>query len=545
MATSPALRRALFLRSLGDEELLSLGETLTREEFARGQEIWSQGSTAEALYIIEKGSVEVIREEPGHDPQRLATLVPGDTLGEAELFARQPRMASARALAPAVLLRWGRRDLSKFLQQHPTALASLRFTALSRMRALRLRFHWLEQGETIHGLTGKHPILLYQGLFLPVLLLAIAGFLLIWSFSGGAPLAAWASAAVALVGFGFGLYQWIDWGNDYYIVTDRRAVWLEKVVGLYDSRHEAPLRMVLSVSTTTDVSGRMMDYGDVVIRTFTGQLRFHTVGSPHEMAAIIEELWRRAKEHEQQADKETIVETLHDRLGPSAEPAPEPTPPERLPPDIGLDRWTFQVRFEDKGVITYRKHWAVLLRATLLPATLILVVVGLLGARVGGLMQGLSLATTLTGAAVLLIPFILWWLYQYVDWANDIYQIAGDQIVDIRKKPLATEERKVAPLENILGTEVDRKGLAGLILNYGNVIANVGTTQFVFQGVYDPSGVQQDIVRAQEAFLERKQRAERDRRREEMVEWLGAYHREIGPGSSTTLAPDEGNDDRP
>jgi len=85
-----------------------------------------------------------------------------------------------------------------------------------------------------------------------------------------------------LIGFGFGLYQWIDWGNDYYIVTDRRAIWLEKVIGLYDSRHEAPLRMVLSVSTTTDVSGRMMDYGDVVIRTFTGQLRFHTVGSPRE-----------------------------------------------------------------------------------------------------------------------------------------------------------------------------------------------------------------------------------------------------------------------
>jgi len=69
------------------------------------------------------------------------------------------------------------------------ALASLRFTALSRTRALRLRFRWLEEGETIHGLAGKHPILLYQALFLPILLLAIAGFLLFWSFSGGTPVA--------------------------------------------------------------------------------------------------------------------------------------------------------------------------------------------------------------------------------------------------------------------------------------------------------------------------------------------------------------------
>jgi hypothetical protein len=87
--------------------------------------------------------------------------------------------------------------------------------------------------------------------------------------------------------------------------------------------------------------------------------------------------------------------------------------------------------------------------------------------------------------------------------------------------------RKVAPLDNILGTEVDRKGLLGLLLNYGDVIANVGTTQFVFQGIYNPSGVQLDIVRSQEALFQRKKLAEKDRRRGEMVEWIDAYHREI------------------
>ncbi|MEW6568144.1 MAG: hypothetical protein AB1449_08260, partial [Chloroflexota bacterium] len=187
----------------------------------------------------------------------------------------------------------------------------------------------------------------------------------------------------------------------------------------------------------------------------------------------------------------------------------------------------FQLRFEDQGVITYRKHWAVLLRATFTPALLILVVVGMIGAGLGGLLGNPSLGSTL-GLATVLVPLGLWWLYQYADWANDIYQVTGDQIVAIHKKPLAREERKVAPLENILGTEVGRKGLAGLLLNFGDVIANVGTTQFIFQGVYDPSGVQQDILRALQAHLERKQQAERDQRREEMLEWLGAYHRQVG-----------------
>jgi hypothetical protein len=120
-------------------------------------------------------------------------------------------------------------------------------------------------------------------------------------------------------------------------------------------------------------------------------------------------------------------------------------------------------------------------------------------------------------------------VYQYADWANDLYQITPDQIIDTYKKPLAREERKVAPLDNILGTEVVRRGLIGLLLNYGKVIAEVGTTKFDFEGVFNPVAVQQDIVRAQEAFMQRKQRSDRQRRLNEMVEWFSIYHQDIAP----------------
>ncbi len=142
-------------------------------------------------------------------------------------------------------------------------------------------------------------------------------------------------------------------------------------------------------------------------------------------------------------------------------------------------------------------------------------------------------------SAVILLAWIgvvgLWWLYQYVDWANDIYQVTPTQIVDITRKPLGTESREVAPLENILGTEVDRKGLAGLLLNYGTVTATIGTAEFKFQGVFDPVGVQQDIVRAQEAILARKREKESGQRRDEMVELLRLYEKEI---ASRRAAPE-------
>jgi hypothetical protein len=156
-----------------------------------------------------------------------------------------------------------------------------------------------------------------------------------------------------------------------------------------------------------------------------------------------------------------------------------------------------------------------------------------LGAGLGGLIRVSASGAGFWLVAALLIPAFAWWVYRYVDWANDLYQITPEQIVDVYKRPLARELRKVAPLENILGTQVQRRGLIGLLLDYGDVVAEVGTAQFTFEGVYHPAQVQQDIVRAQETLLERRREAARLQRRGELVEWFGAYHEE-------TRAPKEG-----
>ena len=536
MAASDAaqvLRGIPFLRDVDDDSLRLAAESLVREERARGAVVERQGSLASAIYIVAQGEVELLRTEGDGKPQRTAVLRPGDLLGEREVLLRRPWAATVRVVQPAVLYRWDRADVASFLRRRPAALLGLKFAAQSKERALRLRFGWLEDGEAVYGLSRKHLVLLYKALILPFLVMALAVGLAWLSFATGSDLPAWLAGATVGVSLALAAWQWIDWGNDYYIVTDRRVVWLERVIGIYESRQEAPLRMVLSVSSSSELTGRMLDYGDVIIRTYTGQILFRAVAQPRAMVALIEELWRRSQTEDQEAEREVIVETLQQRLGAPASPASPASPPRpaqeapRPPARVGLDHWTFQVRFEEKGIITYRKHWMVLLRATLFPAVLILVVVGLLGARLGGLFQLFSLAADVVGALLILVPLALWWLYQYADWANDLYQVTPDQIVDIHKKPLSSEVRKVAPLDNILGTEVDRKGLLGLLLNYGDVIANVGTTQFTFQGIYNPSGVQLDLVRSQEALFQRKKLAEKDRRRGEMVEWIDAYHREI------------------
>jgi hypothetical protein len=198
------------------------------------------------------------------------------------------------------------------------------------------------------------------------------------------------------------------------------------------------------------------------------------------------------------------------------------------------EKW-FNLRVEDGGSIIYRKHWFVLLQQTWQPTVLMLLIGAGMLARLIKLAQTPNLRlfdptkvpvidTTILVLPTLLIPVILWWIYQYLDWRNDIFVVTSDQILDIDKKPFGTETRRAAPLENILSTEAERVGLAGYLLNFGTVYITIGGASLEFQDVLDPSAVQADIDRRRESRAAQKREMETAAERERMSDWLVAYH---------------------
>ena len=259
------LRNAHFLREVDEDALEAIETSLVREDFEQGDVILRQGTRPEAMYFIARGEVDVLRKQGEGPVQRLASLEPGDTFGESELIHRQPRIASIRTNQATTVYRWDRSAMSNFMKAHPKALASLRFAAKSRSLANRLRFRWLAEDEVIYGLSRKHSVLLYEGLTLPVFLLIGAAALAWYGIAQGGSLYLWIAGGLALAGLALGVWRWIDWRNDYYIVTDRRVVWLEKIVGIYDSRVESPLHMVLSVSISTDVLGFTLMHEHIIV----------------------------------------------------------------------------------------------------------------------------------------------------------------------------------------------------------------------------------------------------------------------------------------
>jgi hypothetical protein len=112
-----------------------------------------------------------------------------------------------------------------------------------------------------------------------------------------------------------------------------------------------------------------------------------------------------------------------------------------------------------------------------------------------------------------------------MDWSNDKFEVTNDQIIDIDRKPFSTETRNAAPLEGILATFYERKGILGNLFNFGTVYISVGGSRLAFEDVMDPATVQSDIDRRRMARNARKKESEIAAERDRMAEWLATYHR--------------------
>ena len=516
---------------------------LKEENFVEAEPVFLQGAEADRFYLIYQGAVQV-RQVLGQEERTLSELVGGDYFGEQALLEKHRHTASAVATQRSFLFSLPADQFYLLLKKFPRLRAALIVASDSRMLSRHLHFKWIRPGEEIYFLARKHEILLARALAAPIVALAVPIFLVGYFVLTRSFFAIFGAAILFLVIIGWGVWNWIDWGNDYYILTNMRVIWLERVVGVYDSRQEAPLSTVLSVGVETDQTGRLLDYGNVIVRTFTGKIPFSHVPRPYEAAHLVEEQWSRTKRTASRTEKEAMRNVLRQKMGLTVDTKVEP----REKPDLQVtptfyrrsilniigSNW-FNLRLEDSGTITYRKHWFVLWKQVWEPTVLIFLLwFGIIarlitlwktpGETLIHLSPSFHLDTIILVLPVLMLPLIVWWIYQYIDWRNDIFQVTPDQIIDIDKTPLGTEERRAAPLENILSTEAERLGLAGYLFNYGTVYITVGGAHLDFEDVLDPTAVQADIDRRREARIARKREAESASERERMSDWLVAYY---------------------
>lgn len=136
MQTRPAEQNQL-LQELTPAEMqtvLTLGQPC---EVASGAALFERGAAANGVWLIVSGQVSVLLDM-GKDAARLATLGPGQFVGEMGLIDGQARSASARADSAVSAWQLDRHAIATLMAQHPAA--ALKITRnIARELSLRLR----------------------------------------------------------------------------------------------------------------------------------------------------------------------------------------------------------------------------------------------------------------------------------------------------------------------------------------------------------------------------------------------------------------------
>lgn len=113
--------------------------------YGDGEVIVRQGDTGNCMFVLQKGSVEVLRESADGEI-RIATLRPGDTFGEMAIFEHEVRSATVRALGEARILTVDKRTFLRRVQEDPTLAFNMLRMLCERIRhdnaeLLELRRH--------------------------------------------------------------------------------------------------------------------------------------------------------------------------------------------------------------------------------------------------------------------------------------------------------------------------------------------------------------------------------------------------------------------
>lgn len=416
----------------------------------------------------------------------------------------------------------------------------------------------LRPGERVVLWQRRHVSVLFTKLFWPLLLLLIwlVSFPLVLSFLGSLqtdPLVAldggpppWlpfvlymAWLGVAFVSVLWAAYLVLDWMDDWIALTNWRLILMEKKLFFHESRREAPIQKVQNVTAEfLNPLGLSLDFGDLKVDTpGVGVLEFKELPQPKRMREAIFAQQDDLRGHEPPPEdrRKAAIRDILQGKDPSQEKKASsratglPVRPSsgQAAGKLGLLDHYFPVSpHRDEQSVTWHKHWIFLLRGLIWPLLAYAAVLSgwTLSALLGepGVVGPIESVFALS--ALFLAPVcLIWALWNWEDWRNDIYRLDHERVYDIESLSFGLrEESKETLVTRITDVMYVVPGPLANLLDYGNVVIKTPgeATEFVFRGVPCPRGVQQEIMERVDQYR-LKASANADH---EIEAWLKAYH---------------------
>jgi CRP-like cAMP-binding protein len=128
------IRRVPLFALLTANQAESVAESVTKRRFKRGEVIVEQGSKSNTLFIILTGRVRVVTSDKRGREVILATLQPGDYIGEMSLIDNQEHSATVRAEVQTDALVLGRAEFARCLPENSSMAYAIMKGLVQRLR---------------------------------------------------------------------------------------------------------------------------------------------------------------------------------------------------------------------------------------------------------------------------------------------------------------------------------------------------------------------------------------------------------------------------
>ncbi|NJN68563.1 MAG: PH domain-containing protein [Chloroflexaceae bacterium] len=311
---------------------------------------------------------------------------------------------------------------------------------------------------------------------------------------------------LSLVGIVFAYYLYVEWNDDYLILTNRRVIaWKQDLLGRH-TQNQMDIDDVKSVlASTKTYLQHWLGYGTITVTSaaFGSKLEFKRAGNPQEMQKRINGGVGNSRQRQNKQYFDSMIQSN----------VYNTKPQERTPwplHHLTRKREGISRLFEDNpqideesGTVLWRKHWVFL--PVVLTAPVIFLVVSLV--ILFTVSQFVSLGTL--WMTVLIVPVLLvflgWGWYEVEDESNERYQLTANDVKSLYKKPLGPEESNVAGLGGIQNV-THKTTFFSRLLKYGDVVIDTagGGKQIIFQRIPRPSEASSTISEYQALFRKRE-----------------------------------------
>lgn len=139
------LGRVPLFQGLPRADLERIADLVNPREVNAGEFLFREGDPGDKFYIVFDGAVEILKERPLGDHERLAVKRSGEAFGEMSLLNDAPRSASVRAVEATQLLSVSKIEFEELLGGESISVRLMRGLAKA-LRALDVRFAARESG---------------------------------------------------------------------------------------------------------------------------------------------------------------------------------------------------------------------------------------------------------------------------------------------------------------------------------------------------------------------------------------------------------------